>query len=143
MTTIDAKLLDGAFIVHLLPPNTSRNFQEYADTVFIPYVLKQLDSAKRIDVVWDVYIPESLKATTRHKRGHGQRRRLTPTSPIPSNWASGLRNDRNKEDLFQFLAKQLAILKMERTTIVSTLQDRAISNSPTTDVSVMDQSRTS
>ena len=43
--------------------------------MFIPYVKKQLESATRVDVVWDTYVPDSLKESTREKRGKGIRRK--------------------------------------------------------------------
>ena len=42
-----------------------KTFQNYADLVFIPYVKSQLETADRVNIVWDVYIPESLKMETR------------------------------------------------------------------------------
>ena len=73
---VDAIILDGAAVVHMLHPGTARTFQDYADTVFGSYILSQLQSANRVDIVWDVYMEDSLKATTREKRGKGVRRRV-------------------------------------------------------------------
>ena len=67
--TVDAIILDGAVAVHMLHPGTAKIFQEYADFVFGPYIFSQIDKTSRVDVVWDVYLPESLKGTTRQKRG--------------------------------------------------------------------------
>ena len=60
-STYDCKVLDGAVIVHCLPSTSVSTFHEYADRVFIPYLEKQLQDAMRLDVVWDTYIPDSLK----------------------------------------------------------------------------------
>jgi len=38
---VDAKLLDGAFVVQMLNPGAVKTFQEYADIVFLPYVFHQ------------------------------------------------------------------------------------------------------
>ncbi len=38
----------------------------------------QQQHVSRLDVVWDEYSPESLKAETRSKRGKGVRRRVEP-----------------------------------------------------------------
>ena len=67
-----AKILDGAFIVQVLSPKLSKTFQDYTDDALMPYIMQQLNSVHRLDVVWDVYIAESLKTSTRQKRGHGQ-----------------------------------------------------------------------
>ena len=43
------------------------------------------------------YIANSLKATTRSKRGQGARRRIQPSSQIPRNWQQFLRSKENKQ----------------------------------------------
>ena len=57
--------MDGAAIVQMLNPGTSKTFQDYADMVFTPYVSSQLDTANLVDVIWDVYKPDSFKSTAR------------------------------------------------------------------------------
>jgi len=79
---VEAIFLDGAAVVQMLNPGTANTFQEYADLVFIPYVTSQLQTADRVDIVWDVYIPNSLKKTTRQKRGQGVHRQVSPTTMI-------------------------------------------------------------
>ena len=84
------KLSDGAAILQMLNPGTSKTFKEYADMVFTPYVSSQLDIANRVDVIWDVYKPDSLKSTAREKRGKGVLRQVLPTTVIPQNWKGKL-----------------------------------------------------
>ncbi len=69
-----SKLLDGAAVVQMLNPGMAQTFQQYSDLVFLPYISNQLTTARRVDIVWDVYIPDSLKGSTRQKRGKGVRR---------------------------------------------------------------------
>jgi len=57
--------------------------------------------------VWDRYLPDSLKGTARAKRGKGVRRRVVAGASIPGNWASFLRVDDNKTELFSFLSGAL------------------------------------
>ena len=102
---VDAIILDGAVVVHMLHPGTAKTFQEYADFVFGPYISSQIDKTSRVDVVWDVYLPGSLKRTTRQKRGKGVRRRVSPSTTIPKSWKDFLRVDDNKTELFKFLAQ--------------------------------------
>ena len=45
----------------MLKPGASKTFQEYSETVFLPYVTNQLRNVERVDVVWDRYLPGSLK----------------------------------------------------------------------------------
>ena len=59
--SVEALLLDGAAIVNMLKPGASTTFQEYSETVFLPYVTNQLRNVERVDVVWDRYLPGSLK----------------------------------------------------------------------------------
>ena len=48
---VDAIILDGAVVVHMLHPGTAKTFQEYADFVFGPYTSSQIDKTSRVDVV--------------------------------------------------------------------------------------------
>ena len=82
----DVKLRDGAAIVHLLSTAGVTNFEEYADRVFISYLIKLLDTCQRIDIVWDTYIASTLKETTREKRGKGIRRKVEGENKLPLNW---------------------------------------------------------
>jgi hypothetical protein len=52
---VDVVIVDGAVIVQMLQPWTARTCNEYATTVFAPYVLKHLETTRRVDLVWDVY----------------------------------------------------------------------------------------
>ena len=78
-------------------------FNEYADRVFIPYLEKQLQESRRLDVVWDTYIPDSLKESTRFKRGKGVGRKVSGQTKLPGNWMDFLRDSTNKKELFTFL----------------------------------------
>ncbi len=60
---VEVVILDGAAIVNMLAPGTTKTFSEYAT-----YVTSQLQHASRVDVVFDEYLPDSLKAATRKKR---------------------------------------------------------------------------
>ena len=92
--TPDAIILDGAVIVQMLPPGMVRTFEKYCQTVFGPFLAKQLQSVKRVDLVWDVYKEGSLKKATR------ERSQVTMSLQIPTDWKGFLRNDENKNELF-------------------------------------------
>ena len=51
----DVVILDGTAIVQMLQPRTARTFDEYLSTVYAPYILKHLETARRADLIWDVY----------------------------------------------------------------------------------------
>ena len=65
---MDTVILDGAVIVQMLPTKTALTFEEYFDAVFAPYVMKQLESVIRVDLVWDVYVSDSLKRSARERK---------------------------------------------------------------------------
>jgi len=99
---VDVKLLDGVAVVQMLNPGTAKTFLEYAEQVFVSYVLSQLENTTRIDIVWDVYQPDSLKGSTRQKRAKKVRRRVIPTAMMPKNWTDFVRVDENKTELLSF-----------------------------------------
>ena len=112
-------------------PGSSVTFDDYASKVFLPYVLSWFEKHERVDVVWDVYQKDSLKAETRRERGAGIRRRVTATTKIPGNWASFFRVDENKEELFMFLAEKMRTANVPQDKLlITTLKDSAISNPP-------------
>ena len=110
---VDAKLLDGAAVVQMLNPGTAHTFLQYSDLVFLPYISNQLTTARRVDIVWYVYIPDCLKGSTRQKRGKGVRRRVAPSTQIPKNWKDFLRVDENKQELLKFLSQQAIHLPID------------------------------
>ena len=101
---VDAKIFDGPAVVHYLQPGTCATFEDYANDVFVPYMVNELSKVSRVDIVWDIYRPDRLKGTTRERRGTGTRRRVHASTRIPGNWQSFLRNDENKQELYRFLA---------------------------------------
>ena len=79
-------IIDGAAIVQMLKPGGAETFEEYAHQVFIPYISRQLQNVSRLDLVWDRYVANTLKATARAKRGKGIRQRVIASAHIPRNW---------------------------------------------------------
>jgi hypothetical protein len=106
--TVDCKVLDGAAVVHILPVAGVTTFDNYAKDVFIPFLNTQFKDCNRVDVVWDTYVENSLKDSTREKRGVGQRRKVAAATKIPKNWNDFLRNSANKEELFDFLSNKVS-----------------------------------
>ncbi|CAG2228323.1 unnamed protein product [Mytilus edulis] len=128
---VDAIILDGAVIVNILKPRFCKTFEDYSKQVFLPHINNYLKSCSRIDVIWDEYRQDSLKASTRGKRGKGIRRRVQADSTIPGNWESFLRIDDNKTELFAYLAEQLLTLTPSvQTTVVSTKGSEVVCNKP-------------
>ena len=76
-----------------------KTFQDYAENCFIPYLQTEIRNAQKLDIVWDIYLPISLKSATGENRGEGgagKRRKVEGSTQIPINWGSCLRNDQNK-----------------------------------------------
>ena len=120
---VDAIIIDGSVVVNMIKPATEKTFAEYSRQSILPYIQSQLSHAKRLDVIWDEYIANSLKATTRSKRGQGARRRVQPSSQIPRNWQQFLRSEENKQELFQFLAQCTVSLHEEKQVITTKGKD--------------------
>lgn len=103
----DCKIFDGAAVVHFLSPKTTNTFADYADQVFIPFFLQQLEGTSRVDLVWDRYLANSIKGLTREHRGSGVRIKVSSQSKIPKKWEDFLRDTRNKTELFSFLSAKV------------------------------------
>ena len=119
----DVTILDGAVVVNFLKPVGAKSFDDYALKTFLPYIERQLQHAKRVDIVWDQYQANSLKSQTRDKRGKGIRRRVDGSTSIPGNWQQFLRVDANKVELFSFLANHIAHMEMEKQVITTDGED--------------------
>jgi hypothetical protein len=72
-------------ILNMVKPCAARTFLEYSQDRFLHYIMCQLKHAQRVDVIWDEYRHDSLKALTRTKRGKGTRRRIQPNTKLPGN----------------------------------------------------------
>lgn len=102
-----AKIIDGAALIHSLNPQkcalTIKTFDDYSKLVTIPHLMKQLQTVKRVDVVWDIYKADSLKSSARLARGTGVPIHINGNTRILQSWKSFLRGDSNKAALITFL----------------------------------------
>ena len=84
------KVLDGAALVHKLEPKHAttvpKTFKNYADNAFLPYIFNQLQVVSQVDVVWDSYTADSLKAHVRQCHGIGNLFRISEKTRTPQNW---------------------------------------------------------
>ena len=119
--------IDVKILVNMLPPMECKTFADYTNKIFIPYLQNQLKSIQRLDIVWDRYIPNSLKNSTRENLGQSVRRKVTADGVLPKNWNSFLRCNDNKKELFPFLSK--AVIKQITTPqIFATIGNEVISS---------------
>ena len=124
----DAVILDGAAVVNVVQPRGCKTFQDYAENCFIPYLQTEVRNAKRLDIVRDIYLPNSLKSATRKKRGTEKRRRVEGSTQISVKWGSFLRNDKNKSELFHFLSDLIhKNFRPAGKTVVATVDDHVLS----------------
>ena len=65
----DSVILDG--VTQMLKPVAVKNFAEYASQIFIPYIFSQFQNTSCVNLVWDRYLNNILKNTTRAKCGKG------------------------------------------------------------------------
>ena len=127
---VNSIILDGTAIINMLKPMKAKTFEEYANDVYLPFIKRQLRDASRVDVVWDVYISNSLKASTRTKRWKGIRRRVQPDSRIPGCWEAFLRLNENKTELFKYLAEQTMTIDISGKQLISTYEQHVICKLP-------------
>ena len=78
------------------------------------------------EVVFDVYLKDSLKSETRERRGSGTRISDRETTPIWGKWQQFLRDDDNKTELFGLLADKLVSHCPPNGMILATSLDRAL-----------------
>ena len=118
---VEVLLIDGAALVNMLKPNgVCKTFSDYVDHVYLPYVRNQLQMVSRIDIVFDKYLPDSLKHNTRSNRGNGVRRRVEPGIKLSGDWGSFMRVDDNKTGLFKYPAEQTVSVETPRKQVLST-----------------------
>lgn len=58
--------------------------------------------------MWDIYKEDSIKESTREKRGKGIRRKVGEGVKIPSNFQDFLKDPKNKEELFNLLTEKVS-----------------------------------
>ena len=105
----DSVIIDGAALINAKSPGVSKTFDDYAAEIIIPHIESYARKHSRIDVVFDIYWPDSLKGETRQKRGTGVRRKVTGNSRPPKSWSNFLRCDEKKTELFEFLADKIIL----------------------------------
>ena len=105
--TYDAVVVNAPAVVHSLPINDKINtFNDYLQ-VFILWIHQKLQSTQRFDIVWDRYKTNSLKESTREKRGTGVRTKLSGQAKFQAKFKDFLLDSQNKQELFSFLTENI------------------------------------
>ena len=75
--SIECTVIDGPAVVNILALLNCTTFKDYSKKVFLPFILKQFQSGcRRVYIVSDVCLENSLKESARIKRGQGVHRRV-------------------------------------------------------------------
>ena len=105
--TYDDVVVDAPAIVHSLLINAKINtFNDYLQ-VFISWIHQKLQSTLRLDIVWDRYKTNSLKESTREKRGTGVITKVSGQAKLPAKFKDFLLDSQNKQELFTFLTENI------------------------------------
>ena len=72
--------------------------------IFLPHISKQLESCIQVDIVWDIYVPNSIKESTREKEG----RESEGKWKVKISCLEFLRDATNKQELFGFISNKVA-----------------------------------
>ncbi len=107
-SSFHAKIFDGPAVLHILPTSEVKTFDDYCNQVFLPWSDSVMQNCDRLDIVWDIYKPNSLKEATREKRGKGIRRKVSGKAKLPSKFKDFLRDSNNKQELIEFLTQRLS-----------------------------------
>ena len=110
----------------MLSPKHTKTVEEHFDNIlFLWYSLRNLAS---VLTLFDIYSPESLKASIKENRQCGVHRRMLPPALLPGNWHIFLWVDDNKTELFQYIT-QRATEKVDAQgkTLVIMWSDEAVS----------------
>ena len=105
-------IIDAMALVQMIgKPTTCTNFGELAD-VYCQSVFSHFTATcSRVDIIFDSYKTATIKAGTRdHRTSKGQKiRRIVESRNVklPANWQNFLNLYENKQNLIQFLTKEL------------------------------------
>ena len=122
--TVNATALECSVLVNIAKPGQEKTFKGYDENVFYPMIKSEVAKVDRVDVVFDTYRKDSLKATTRKKRGKGIRRKVEAGTQPPNNWNSFLCIEENNVELFRFLSMSVIdIAHPERNTLCAFDED--------------------
>ena len=121
-----AKIIDGAALINMNPPPSSKVFGDYCLEIKSKIEGLKRNGTERVDLVFDIYKENSLKFQTRQNRGQGTRIAVRETTPIPKDFQKFVRNDKNKNELFQMLVDYMVTI--EGLKVVCTKMTDVVSN---------------
>jgi len=132
-----ALIIDGAALVHMLSPGPSKTFHDYCSVILGPFVDRLLQTVQRLDIVFDQYLPNSLKSETRESRGSGQRINVKLNTLIPKNFNKFLAVSSNKQHLFSMISKFLVSRPTGHKLLICTAEQDACASHEGVDLSAI------
>ena len=104
-----AAILDGSVVIRFLrPPPDCKDLEAYVHQVVMPYIESYFQRGyRRIDMVFDFYLPDSLKKEVRQSRGTGKAVMVELSTKRPGDWQGFLSVDSNKLALFELIVRYL------------------------------------
>lgn len=104
-----AAILDGSVVLRFLrPPPDCADIESYVRDIVKPYIESYfLRGYKRIDLIFDFYLPDSLKKEIRISRGTGKAIMVELGTKRPGDWHAFLSVDSNKMALFELVVRYL------------------------------------
>ena len=121
----DAIAIDGTALVNLPPTANIKIFNEYAASVFLSYLIKQLERCVRLEIVWDTYLRTASK-NQQEKSGAKHSEENSWKNMVPTNWNGFLRDGKNKQELFEFLSNKIAAFKYPESKEVFVTQRQSV-----------------
>lgn len=124
---VEAIVVDGSPWIHTHPPRLSKKFGAYCRSELIGPL--QSMTAKRIDLVFDIYSSNSIKSQERDRRGRDTGRYIVrEDTTIPKNFERAiLRNERSKTELFEMVADIITTTQSD-TVFTATKGESVVSN---------------
>ena len=69
----------------MLKPTSIRHFMSMLKNTFIQYITRKPDNVTKIDLVWNFYLPDSLKTDAKAKSRKGVQICVLASAVIPGN----------------------------------------------------------
>ena len=100
---VDACVVDGSFLLRVLPPNVPARYGKLAATILIQATAL---SSKRVDIVFDTYEEPSIKGMERERRGIRAMGTTRPQQTRPADFNEALKSPTFKRELPTFLLNE-------------------------------------
>ena len=125
---VSAKIIDGAAFVNMNAPKQSKTYGEYCQKEIQQKIKAIGHNISRLDLVFDIYKPDSIKGQMREFRGKGIRVSVRVETPIYKSFPHFMRHDDNKSELFGMIADATIKNETPGTTIAATKLEKIVSN---------------